>query len=90
MQKIRQPIKHILFMSGEIQKVFLFFFLFFRVEEMPTTRFASTQNPEETTANETVQEIRNKRFSSRKKREGYTAQTPKQRVMMQFLSTIIE
>lgn len=57
---------------------------------MPTTRFASTQNPEETTVNETVQEIRNKRFSSRKKREGYTAQTPKQRVMMQFLSTIIE
>ncbi|CEG79724.1 hypothetical protein RMATCC62417_14155 [Rhizopus microsporus] len=57
---------------------------------MPTTRFASAQNPEETAANETVQEIRNKRFNSRKKREGYTAQTPKQRAMMQFLSTIID
>lgn len=63
---------------------------------MPTTRFASstgnTDSPElngNTTA-ESVQEQRQKAFTSRKKREAPNDMSPKQKTMIQFIDHITE
>ncbi|KAG1049144.1 hypothetical protein G6F43_008516 [Rhizopus delemar] len=52
---------------------------------MPTTRSTVEEQPQES-----IQTIRERRYASRKKRNNVNAQSPKQKIMMQFLNAMIE
>lgn len=61
------------------------FFSFSFFSDMPTTRSTVEEQPQES-----IQTIRERRYASRKKRNNVNAQSPKQKIMMQFLNAMIE